>query len=67
MGPKPGTPEYKQQVETIVTALGSTPMKSSELPQFLMLYILDPSFSRGAISEAEKKLRSALGKSGEQA
>ena len=57
MGPAFGTDEYKQQVEQIVQALSSVPMEPGELSGFLMLYILDESFSRAAICEAEKLIK----------
>lgn len=55
MGPTWGTPECKEQVETITTALQSVPLNL--LPTALMMYILDTSYSRPAICEAEKILR----------
>ena len=55
MGPAYGTEKYKQQVVTITTALRDVPLVL--LPQALMLYITDTSYSRAAICEAEKILK----------
>lgn len=60
MGPEYGTEKYKSQVDTIVCGLGSVPMYKDELSSFLMMYILDESFSRAAICEAEKIIRRKL-------
>lgn len=57
MGPDFGTSEYKDQVERIVKGLTDVEMAPDELPQFLMMWILDPNYSRAAICEAEKILR----------
>lgn len=61
MRPEYGTDGYKEQINTITTALRDVPMEESELPSFLMLYIMDRSFSRAAICEAEKNIRRAKG------
>jgi hypothetical protein len=57
MGPEHGTQAYRDQVETISTALKYVPHEM--LGDALMLYVLDTSFSRAAICEAEKVLRKA--------
>jgi len=57
MGPRVGTSEYKEQVVTIVTALGQVPMEPQELPMFLMMYITDRTYSRAAICQAEKEIK----------
>ena len=53
--------KHAEQVEVITTALRDVPMEPGELPQFLMLYIEDMSFGRGAICEAEKKIKQERG------
>lgn len=61
MGPEPGTPKYKEQVEAITSALRDVPMEQDELSSFLMMWITDRAFSRAAICEAEKLVRRARG------
>lgn len=50
-----------ETVETITAQLDGVPMEPSELPQFLMAYIMDPSFDRGGICEAEKTIKRQRG------
>ncbi len=59
--PTPGTPEFRAQVDMIVTQLRDVPMEHTELPQFLMLYIEDMSIHRGAITTAERELEKLHG------
>ena len=58
MGPKQGTDEYKNQVETIkgfvsrVWSLGKDAVNSA-----LLIFVLDTSYSRAAICQAESEVR----------
>ncbi len=52
---------YAEQVETIFTVISTTDCILGELPAFLVPYILDQSYSRAAICEAEKRLKNLLG------
>lgn len=52
------TSEYKQQVETIVTACCNVQnLTKKDLNILLMAYIQDESYNRSAIAEAEKKIK----------
>ena len=50
-----------QTVETITAQLDGVPMEAAELPQFLMMYIMDRDYDRAGICEAEKKIRRERG------
>ncbi|MDD5589068.1 MAG: hypothetical protein PHP92_03390 [Candidatus Nanoarchaeia archaeon] len=56
MQPEYGSEKYKEQVESIFTMVSNTDCKMSELDKFLMPFILDMDYHRGAICEARKKL-----------
>ena len=56
MGPVDNTPEWDEQVESIVTAIGTSSLEGKDLDQSLMLWIMDESYSRSAILTARKKL-----------
>lgn len=58
MGPKDGTPEWKDQVRQIVT-LGDNlePTSQEELDQLTLLYTFDESYSRSAILQATHELK----------
>lgn len=56
MGPDYGSEEYKEQVEQIVLALGNQGFTEEKLDGFLMMFILNHSYSRAAICEARKKI-----------
>ena len=61
MGPEYGTQEYKNQVETIKKFLQETKdIKESEIQQILMMFILDTSYSRAAICQAEKEFKKEM-------
>ena len=62
MGPEYGTPEYEEQRDMIVAQLSNVPMEPNELDRFIMLYIMDRTISRAAISEAHKILTRKLKK-----
>jgi len=52
--PEPGTERYKEQVERILKLLrGAKAKTQDEVERLLMLYILDMSYARPAICEAE--------------
>ena len=51
-----GTEQYKKQVDAIYTAISTSDFEAEELDQALMLYIMDMSYHRAAISEARKRL-----------
>lgn len=50
-----------ETVETITAQLDGVEMEKSELPTFLMMYIMDRDYDRAGICEAEKKIRQARG------
>jgi hypothetical protein len=51
---------YQQQVETIRKQAQAAGITAAELPRFLLLFIMDLSYDRAAICEAEKELRRTL-------
>lgn len=59
--PKWGTERYKRQVETICKQFLTSALEEAHLAQFLMMFILDMSYNRAAICEAEKKIRKEKG------
>lgn len=56
-GPPPGTDEYREQVERILKFLKAQEPNVHDLDQLLLLYILDTSYARGAIAEADSTYR----------
>lgn len=60
MGPSKGTSEYDDQVDAICTLFNNRQLSSKSLNHFLMSFILDTSYSRAAICEAEHKIRNSL-------
>ncbi len=61
MGPEYGTDAYKQQVETIRTVIGGAAADMKEAERMSMLYIMDTSFSRAAICQALKEVKTENG------
>ena len=53
MGPAYGTPEYRNQVDTLMSVL-SVCDTEGEVDAILMDFILDHDYSRAAISEARQ-------------
>lgn len=58
--PEPGTPAYEAQVNEIVDFVSVQGRPEVDLPDMLLLWILDMSYHRGAICEASKRLRRDL-------
>ena len=50
-----------ETVETITAQLRDVPMEWNELPQFLMMYVMDPDYDRAGICEAEKAIQRERG------
>ncbi len=50
-----------ETVETITTQLRGVPMEARELPQFLMMYIMDRDYDRAGICEAERVIQRERG------
>ena len=55
MGPEYGTEKYYDQVDRVKKFLSS--VEEENIESALMLFILDPKFSRSAICQAEKEVR----------
>jgi len=56
MGPVKGTPEWKNQVDTIWTQFTAAALTKEDLSQFIFMFLLDRSYSRSAIAEADHKI-----------
>lgn len=57
-GPAFGTDEYKEQVETIKMRIEDVfDLGESAIQKTLMMFLMDTSYSRAAISHAEKEWR----------
>lgn len=54
--PEWGTERYKRQVDTIYTQFTTSSLEQEHLSSFLMMFIMDKSYNRAAICEAEKKI-----------
>jgi len=57
MGPEWGTPECQEQVDEIVKFLGSRDdLSEKDIDMALMMFVMDTSYSRAAISHARKEI-----------
>ncbi len=57
LGPARGTDKYNNQIDTVYTQFTTSAMTKEDLDKFLLLFILDTSYSRGAIATADHKIR----------
>ncbi len=62
MGPEHGTPKYKKQVKEIVGHWNRCDFEEDEITSFLMMFIMDKSYARAAICEAENKIKKTIKK-----
>lgn len=51
----------KNQIKTIKTVLKNSVEKEEDIPKVLMMFIVDMSFERAAICQAEKEFRQEQG------
>ena len=60
MTPKKGTPDYDEQVESIIRTAQSALATGHELSKAVASYMKDPEISRQAISEAMRIVRNEI-------
>ena len=60
-GPERGTPKFQEQVDRILKVLNNAkPQTEDEISGIVLMYVLDTSYARGAIAEADSKYRKQL-------
>ena len=58
MGPDRNTPKWHEQVERVLIAMRNVePKDREERGQLMLMYVLDTSYARCAILEAERKYK----------